>query len=312
MDTVILRKLAIVVTLLIGLVVPSACGSKLPQPGTANPDVTSTNEPSETVEERTPIPVKPTATPVPLAALVNGEPITVEELQAELSQYASAQAQSGMNLATDAERLVLDNVINQVLLAQAAYETGNYSDPNDLQVRMDELAEKVGGPQALADWYTEYGFSEPGFRIALARAIAAAWMRDQIITEVPATAEQVHARQILLYNEEDAARVYDLLQSGQDFESLANSYDPITHGDLGWFPRGYLTQAMVDQAAFSLEPEEYSQVIQSDIGYHIVQVIEKDPQRPLDPESYADLQIQKLQEWLDERRAMSEIQILLP
>lgn len=312
MDVNTYRKAFVTVILFVVIFLFSACGNNLPKPTTANPVDISTNVPSRTPEVETPTPVKPTDTPVPLAALVNGEPITMEEFQAELSQYASAQAQSGMNLATDAESFVLDNQINQVLLAQAAYESGNSLDPSELQARMDELAEEVGGTEALADWYIENGYSEPVFRIALARSIAAAWMRDQIISESPTTAEQVHARQILLYNEEEAAQVYDLLQSGQDFETLANSYDPVTHGDLGWFPRGYLTQVEVEQAAFNLEPGEYSQVIHSDIGYHIVQVIEKEPQRTLNPEAYADLQIQTLQEWLDARRATSEIQILLP
>jgi peptidyl-prolyl cis-trans isomerase C len=311
MDTLASRRFVVSTLLPLMITILAACGSITPEPTTVIPIGTQTIAASETDKVSTPSPVKPTATPVPLAALVNGEPITLEEFRAELSQYSSAQAESGMNLATDAESIVLDNMINQVLLAQAAHESGYYSDESSLQARLDELAEKIGGIEALVDWYTEYGYSEPGFRIALARSIAAAWMRDQILAEVPTTAEQVHAKQILLYNEEQAKQVYDLLQSGQDFETLASSYDPFTHGELGWFPRCYLTQAEVDQAAFTLEPGEYSQVIQSDIGYHIIRVTERDPQHLLYPDAYIVVQIQALQEWLEARREMSEIKILL-
>lgn len=260
----------------------------------------------------TPSPVKPTATAVQLAALVNGEPITKEEFQNELSQYLAVQDESGTNLATDVESVVLEDMINQVLLAQAAQDSGYYLDESDLQSRMDELAEVIGGRQALVNWYSEHGYTEPGFRIALARSVAAAWMRDQIISEVPETAEQVHARQILLYNEEQANEVYDLLQSGQDFASLAVNVDPVTGGELGWFPRGYLTQAAVEEAAFRLEAGEYSQVIKTDLGYHIVQVVENDPQRKLELDAYAILQTQAIKMWLETRRGESEVKILLP
>ncbi len=69
----------------------------------------------------------------------------------------------------------------------------------------------------------------------------------------------------------------------QILPTLASEADPVTRGDLGWFPRGYLLQPEVEEAAFSLQPGEVSQVIKSAIGFHLVQVIEKDPARPVDP-----------------------------
>lgn len=312
MNDRIYRRFTELFILLIVFTLLTACRGTPPVPTIETSVEAVTSSPSETAIVSTPSPVKPTATAVPLAALVNGEPITMEEFQNELSQFLAVHDESGTNLATDAEKFVLDDMINQVLLAQAAYESGYYIDESDLQSRMDELAEVIGGTQELINWYTEHGYTEPGFRIALARSVAAAWMRDHIISEVPETAEQVHARQILLYNEEQANEVYDLLQSGQDFESLAINNDPVTGGDLGWITRGYLTQAAVEEAAFRLEPGEYSQVIKTDLGYHIVQVVENDPQRKLDLDAYAILQTQAIKLWLEARRGESEVQILLP
>ncbi len=48
--------------------------------------------------------------------------------------------------------------------------------------------------------------------------IAAAWMRDQIAASVSSTAEQVHVKQILLYNEGEAQQALGLLQAGRHFE----------------------------------------------------------------------------------------------
>ena len=73
----------------------------------------------------------------------------------------------------------------------------------------------------------------------------------------------------------------DDLEAGADFTELAYEYDPLTGGDLGWFPAGYLLQPDVETAAFSLQPGQYSGIIQTSYGYHIVYVIERDSNHPL-------------------------------
>ena len=118
------------------------------------------------------------------------------------------------------------------------------------------------------------GYTAESFRFALSRAAAAAWMRDQILASVPGEAEQVHARQILLRTEEGARRVEQNAKTpGTNFATLAAGYDLVTRGDLYWFPRGYLNEPAVEDAAFSLQPGEISGVIQSNIGYHVLQVV---------------------------------------
>jgi len=250
---------------------------------------------------------------VPLAAIVNGEPLTLAEFQGEVARFQAAQSNSGTNLATDeVSDWVLDNFIDQILLAQAAREAGFVVDEAKLQERIDTLTDQLGSPQALTDWIGAHGYNEEQFRQSLGREMAAAWMRDQIAAGVQDYADQVHARQILLYNPDQAAQVFAILQSGQDFEALAADYDPVTGGDLGWFPLGYLTAPAVEQAVFSLEPGQYSGVIETPIGFHIVQLVERDGQHPLSPETRQVLQIKTLQSWLADRRSLSDIQVLLP
>ncbi len=294
-----------------------ACGNgtetPTPSPTDMATSVPSVALPTETLPPDTPTPFIPTETPAPLAALVNREAITLAEFQEELARYLAAKEISGTNLATDeGERYVLDDLIDQVLLAQAARQTGFVVDETVLQDRLDRIVSQVGGTQVLEDWLATYGFTEQSFRDAMVRAIAAAWMRDQIIATVPDTMEQVHARQILLYNSEQADQVYALLESGQDFATLAANNNPVTAGDLGWFPRGYLTEPMLEAVAFALETGSYSLVVETRLGYHILQVIEKDPHRPLDPDALWVLQVKAVQDWLQAQRAESDIQILLP
>jgi parvulin-like peptidyl-prolyl isomerase len=282
--------------------------------GVATPTSTSTPvrvTPTQSPPTLTPTPFQP-PTPVPLAARVNGEAITLAEYQAELDRFQASAAGAGTNLATDGKKRVLDDLIDQVLLAQAAQKAGFVVDDALLQARLDRLTAQVGGAMALANWIAKHGYTDQEFRQAIARAIAAAWMRDQITAAVPGMAEQVHARQILLYNSDQANQVFTQLQSGVDFASLAAKFDPLRAGDLGWFPRGYLTEPALEETAFTLQPGQYSSVIKTRMGYHILQVIERDTQRPLTPDARLVLQTQALHQWLAERRRQSDIQIMLP
>ncbi len=259
--------------------------------------------------------VEPTPTPTvePAVARVNGEPISLAAYQMELERYRAAfAAQDGTELATEDEQAVLNDLIDQVLLSQAAAEAGFIVDEKLLQERYDQLVAALGGQQALTEWMSANGYTEAAFRRDLGRAIAAAWMRDQVIAAVPETAEQVHARQILLYNSEQAQQVLAELRAGGDFAALAAAYDPLGKGDLGWFPRGYLLHPAVEQAAFDLQVGEFSPLIETPVGFHIIQVIERDPQRRLAPDARLVLQMQALASWLAERRSQSDIQIQLP
>lgn len=91
--------------------------------------------------------------------------------------------------------------------------------------------------------------------------------------------EQVHARHILLETEEEANNLLLQLKEGlTDFAELAKekSVGPSapSGGDLGFFTRGQMVKEFED-AAFSLEPGEISEVVQSQFGYHIIKSEEK-------------------------------------
>ena len=112
-------------------------------------------------------------------------------------------------------------------------------------------------------------------------------------------------------DEDNAAYAYAQLQSGYDFETLAFEYDYQLGGDLGWFPRGMLTQPNVEEAVFALQPGQYTEVIKSNIGYHIVYVIEREMEHKLSVESRRMMQEKALQAWLEAARAASTIEILV-
>jgi parvulin-like peptidyl-prolyl isomerase len=291
--------------LLIGLLL-AACG-----PGQGETPVPPA-PPSPTTQPVTPTaspsPLPPSPTPIPLAASVNGEGISLAEYQAELERARLG----GEELTPELEGRVLQDLIEQTLLAQAAREAGFLLDEAGLDERLRSLSEQAGGEQALQAWLAANQYSAEAFRQALRRAAEAAWMRDQILAAAPERAEQVHARQILLYNSDDAKNVYDRLKAGTDFAALAAELDPLGAGELGWFPRGILLEPALEAAAFELQPGSFSAVIETQLGFHIIQVIERQADRPLLPDARLALQVQALATWLAERNSQSEIQILVP
>ncbi len=276
----------------------TACGVKA---GALNlPTVTLTPAPSAT----------PTVTPIPLAVTVNGEGITEPEFEAELARYQQAQTALGNTVSLeDARKTVSDEFINVLLLAQGAVADGYQADDAALQNRIDNLATQVGGADALAAWQAAHGYTDETFRSDLRRQMAAAHMRDQIATSVPSTAEQVHLKQILLFDADAAQKALGYLQSGSDFNDLAAQYDPLAKGDLGWVPRGYLTDPALEAAAFNLQVGQYSDIIQTQAGYVILFLVARDPERTLSPDALLTLQEHAIQDWLAQQRNTSTIQV---
>lgn len=270
-----------------------------------------TPQSSETAASPTPTatPLPPSPTPVPLAARVNNLEITLAQYQAELERYKMAV---GTELATEDQHKVLDDLINQALLAQSAQEKGFVADDQMIQTHIDRLINQLGNPQSLTDWMAKNGFTDDSFRSNLKLALEAAWMRDQIIAQTPSQVEQVHARQILLYTAAQANETLAQLKSGKNFAELAAQYDPVTYGDLGWFPRGYLLNKKLEEVAFNLQPGSFSEVIETEAGFHILLVVEKDPSRPLEPDMLLTLQTHALENWLQQQRNQAKIEILLP
>ena len=265
--------------------------------------VTATQTP-----EATATPLPPTPTPIPAAMRVNGEIVLQMLYDGWLASYQIAYPESTEE---DAQQAVLDELTEQMPLAQGAAENGYTVSEGELDARIQQSAESAGGEDKLAAWREANGFDEEQFREAMRLSMAAARQRDLIAEGVPQEAEQVKARQLLVLDEETANLYMGQLQAGAEFATLAALVDPTLSGDLNWFPRGYLTQPAVEEAAFALEPGQISGIVQSDIGYHIIEVLDKGV-RPLTPEARLMLQHQAVADWLEERREQSEVEILLP
>lgn len=92
--------------------------------------------------------------------------------------------------------------------------------------------------------------------------------------------KEVHARHILLEEEELANDLKAQLDDGADFEKLAKEHSIDTSasngGDLGFFSIGKLVGPEFENVAFALEVGEISDIVETDWGFHIIEVLEID------------------------------------
>ena len=134
--------------LLSGILLTSSCSGGVGAPApTATPILPT----------RTPFP--PSPTPIPTAAVVNGDLITLAEFQEELARYKAAV---NRDLTPEDQEIVINELINLTLLAQAAASEGFQAADSALEERIAALGTE---DQPLDDWLAANGFTEKVFQV---------------------------------------------------------------------------------------------------------------------------------------------------
>lgn len=298
---------------------PSATSAEgtVPEP-TALP-VAEAVEPTAVAEDVAAMP-SPTSD-APMAARVNGEPIYLDEYQHALDQYEmdliaqgiDPNGEEGQALMEQARSWILNVMIEQKLTEQAATEAGVTVSEEQVDVYMQQMAEENGGQEALKAKLAGWGETLESAREEVRAGLIGMAMMERVSQSVPLKAEQVRARHILVDTAPEAESILAQLQASADFATLAqtHSQDMSTResgGDLGFFPRGVLVAPKVEQVAFALQPGQFSGVFSSTLGYHIVLVVEREPDRPISAENLRILQDQVVQRWIEDLWAEAHIE----
>jgi len=234
---------------------------------------------------------------------------------------------------------VLDELILIRLVYQAAADQGVSVDPDALAEEMAAIEADVGGPDQLAFLLQMYNMTREELerQISLNMLVRAVLEPDIQVTEDEVRSwfdenrdrlrqdEQVRARHILVETEEEALELRERLLAGEDFAALAREHSTdvgsaLRGGDLGWFGRGVMVEPF-EAAAFSLEPGEISEPVQSQYGYHLILVEDRQEAREakLDDTLRSSIEEELREEklslripaWLEELRNAAEIEVLL-
>ena len=82
------------------------------------------------------------------------------------------------------------------------------------------------------------------------------------------------AEKIIAEAKKEAEEIYKKVKAGEDFATLAkeysqDEYSAVNGGDLGFFEKGQMVPEF-EKAAFSLEENKVSELVETSYGYHIM------------------------------------------
>ncbi len=212
---------------------------------------------------QTPSPASPAPAADPILAKVNGQPIYLSDVKiAAQSLPANMQAMPPEQIYPR----VLDSMISEMVLADAARKAGIDKDPavqRQIAAASDQVLDNAFLSKELGPTITD-------------QALRAAYQKQ--IASKPGE-EEVHAKHILVESEDQAKDIIAQLNKGADFATLAKKYskDPgaADGGDLGFFKKDEMVPAFSD-AAFALKPGQFTQTpVHTQFGWHVIMVVDR-------------------------------------
>jgi peptidyl-prolyl cis-trans isomerase C len=291
-----------------------------------------------------------------LAAKVNGEGITRTRLQSSVDATARLNY-GGITQPRQLKRVqreVLEELIAQELLWQEAQREGFVAAPAEVDRALDQLRGNYDSDVSYQLELERNGFTPESYREDMKRRISVRrWAQVTLADELAVTGAEVHdfytanpdrfvqpelidARHVLIKLEANAEeaevtaarqtieKILAEAKQGANFAELAkeHSQGPTAPrgGALGFLPRGKLVKPFED-AAFSLQPGEISDVVRTRFGFHIIKLEARRAEQVV-PEAQAapfvrdQLAAIKLQNVVTERvrvlREQGSVEILTP
>jgi len=176
-------------------------------------------------------------------------------------------------------------VFQNLVLKKAIENEFTVSD-KELKAAIKEQKEEIGDEIAFKAYLEQSGITEDVFEKQFEFSLLQKKLidsldevpEDQIKAEYDKMKKEIHARHILLEDEETANKVIAELKDGGDFAKLAKEYSTEevaqdTGGDLGWFGQGKMIPEF-EEVAFSLKEKVISEPVKTSFGYHVIEVLE--------------------------------------
>jgi peptidyl-prolyl cis-trans isomerase C len=269
-----------------------------------------------------------TALPVPADVVVevDGTRLTQGQIDAILKKRLASvkeklTAEQKKKLRGDLRKRIIDDFVTRTLLANEIKRRNVKASEQEINEAIQQVKGTLQPGTTLEDLMKQSGTSQAQLREEIAfgvkldklvkssmgkqgkptdKEISAFYEKNKKTFTIP---ESVRARHILIakatgddekVKAEKKAKAEDVrkqLLAGGNFMELAKKYSECPSkehgGDLGEFPRGQMVKPF-DQAAFSQKVNEIGPVVETDFGYHIIQVQEHNAVRPMPLEKVKD------------------------
>jgi len=208
--------------------------------------------------------------------------------------------------ANSAVATALQDVTNEELDRRGAAELGISVSEDEitadirLVLRIPETADTSVYAEAYRNEVRESGLRPGEYREVVAARLLEEKLRQSFRAQIPATAEQVRLRDIVV-QQADLQTVLDRLKAGEDFAAVASevSLDTTTKdkgGEMDWQPRGGMPPE-AESAVFSLEVGQVSEPVYLSGGYYLYQVLEKVADREVTPDQQQQIEDQMYTDW---------------
>lgn len=246
--------------------------------------------------------------PEEIAVLVNGEPVSTWEIGLLIPQIEGELVAQGQEAKGDIViRTALQRAIDNKLLATEARRQGIEPNEERVDARLHAMAERAGGQAKFLAELITAGVTYEQFRDTVVQAdLVQSLVESEVVSAIEVTDEEIaafyaenpdlfkkpdkiHSRHILFEagpdaspSEREAARAnavaaHERAVAGEDFAGLAvelsEGPNALKGGDLGFTTRGQMVESF-DDAVWALAPGEISDVVESELGYHVIEVEE--------------------------------------
>ena len=240
-------------------------------------------------------------------ARVDGKTVWASDVKREAVAQGLIGEGEPLDVSSDLFRRVMDEVVDQKLLAAEALKRKLDKDPA-AQRRLAAARERILG-DLLVEGTVSDAVNENAIR---------GLYQEQL--KLAKQSEEIHARQIVLANQAEAEAVKKLLATGASFEALAmeRSTDAATRfngGDLGYFTTDVMPQAY-EANLKTAKPGQVVGPFQVDGGWALVKVEDRRMEQPITleaarPQIVRFLTYDQVRDLLEKLRGRSKVQILI-
>lgn len=219
------------------------------------------------------------------------------------------------------EKLIVDELINQEIDNKKIAITDE-----ELNNLYEQTIKNMGGQEQYEEFLKQQNITDDFIKDSIKKdykqqKLEEAFYKDNKVTEeeiknfYDANKERLikySLSQIMADNEEDAKKLYDKLEAGEDFAELAknessDTYSAANGGNMGEVQASTMPKEFLN-AVSTTEIGSYSKVFKSDMGYHIVKVDDKKDQlEDLRTEIEQTLKSQKFIEYMKDLRANADV-----
>jgi parvulin-like peptidyl-prolyl isomerase len=197
---------------------------------------------------------------------VNEASFTMDYYIKQLDAYTKGADPSQLSYMS---QIVANQIVQDELIRQGAHSLGVAVTDKEI----DDKIEENGLPD------------EEVYREIVSAGLLREKLQEYFASQLPDTMEQTHTQIMLVESQKVAYDVIERIESGNDFAALMNEFSCNfeAEGDLGWLPRELISDPLIGDVAFNLEPGEiqaiHEESADKNVGYWLIEVTEKDEEK---------------------------------